>query len=154
MRLSVRKIIGAADLSSGQHASDLKRLILFGSVGVIGFAVDAALLFVAIEFAGAGPITGRFISIFGAMMTTWRLNRTFTFSITSGSSFSEIVRYASAKAAGLVANLTIYTAIVLVTPEHAFPLVALVVASGASLLINFALVKRYVFARQKSEIVQ
>ena len=91
---------------------------MFGGVGVIGFAVDAIILFVAIEFGGAGPLIGRVFSIFAAMMTTWYLNRTFTFGTASHSYFSEIARYALAKGAGLAANLSIYTAIVLMTPVN------------------------------------
>ena len=123
----------------------LKHFTMFGAVGVIGFAVDAIILFIAIAFAGAGPFSGRFISISAAMMTTWYLNRTLTFRVKSDNLVSEVARYAFAKAVGLLANLSIYSAIVLLTPDRAYPLFALIAASGASLVINFGLVRRFVF---------
>lgn len=128
---------------------NLKRFAIFGVVGFIGFAVDAVVLYVVMKGFGAGPLSGRVVSIFAAMMTTWYLNRVFTFQVKSRARPEEIVRYAAVKGIGLFANLGIYTAIVLASPPDAYPLVALVVASLASMIINFSLVKRFVFHELK-----
>jgi putative flippase GtrA len=50
----------------------------FGGVGLIGFAVDAALLHVGLEF-GAPAWAARIVSLFCAMQTTFTINGVFVF---------------------------------------------------------------------------
>lgn len=122
------------------------KLVKFGVVGVIGFLVDAAVLFLAMRLLAADPFSGRVASIAAAMLTTWILNRRFTFSAKSGAIVQELARYAIVKGVGLAANLSIYAVMVLLISKDAYPLVPLIVASAASLVVNFALVKRFVFS--------
>lgn len=124
---------------------NLRRFLRFGVVGVIGFAVDAVVLYIVMKGFGAGPLSGRAVSIAAAMTSTWLLNRIFTFRVKSPARPNEVVRYAAVKGVGLIANLSVYSGLVLVSPSHAYPLVPLIVASFASMAINFSLVKRFVF---------
>ena len=117
----------------------------FCAVGLAGFAVDALVLLFAMKKLGMGPITGRCISIAAAMVSTWLLNRVFTFRISSPIRVDELIRYASAKGVGLVANLARSSLMVWMGSTDSYPLFALIVASSASMAINYTLVKCFVF---------
>jgi putative flippase GtrA len=121
-------------------------LVSFGIVGFLGFAVDAIFLFVAIKGFGFSSVEGRIASISAAMLTTWVLNRIFTFKVASKAKSSEFAWYAASKSVGLAVNMLIYAAILQTLPTEGYPLFALVIASFASLTINFILVKRFVFS--------
>jgi putative flippase GtrA len=119
--------------------------VKFSVVGVIGFLVDAAVLFASMRYLGAGPLAGRAASVPAAMISTWLLNRAFTFAVRRRASAREAARYALAKGAGLLANLSIYSAIVFLIPQNGYPLMALVAATGAAAILNFALLRKFVF---------
>ncbi len=129
---------------------ELRRFTSFGIVGLTGFAADAIVLYVLMNGFGAGAFSGRVVSISAAMLTTWLLNRIFTFAVKTRVTRTEIFRYIAVKCFGLAANLAIYTAIVFLTPRGQYPLMALIVASIASMVINYSMVKRFVFAPDRN----
>ena len=57
---------------------ELRRFLTFALVGVVGFVVDASVLYMGI-YMGLGLRLGRVFSYLAAVTTTWALNRIFTF---------------------------------------------------------------------------
>ena len=55
------------------------RLLRFGAVGAVGFIVDGGLLYGLVASGLLGSLTARVVSFPTAVLTTWMLNRRFTF---------------------------------------------------------------------------
>lgn len=122
------------------------RFIRFALVGAAGFVVDSACLMIALGL-GANFLEGRAISYLTAATFTWSLNRCWTFDITSESYFWQWVKFISANAVGGMINYCVYAILMIAVPAHfvGFPVLAVAVGSGAGLLVNFTLSKRFVF---------
>ena len=60
-----------------------RQMLSFGFIGVIGFLVDAGVLYGAL-LCGLGLYAGRAVSYMAAVTVTWRLNRSYTFERASG----------------------------------------------------------------------
>jgi len=85
-----------------------RSLVWFVLVGAIGFAVDAGLT-MAIAYAGVSYIAARIPAIALAMLTTWLLNRRFTFRVRQQKSFSEAMRYALVALVSALLNFLLYS---------------------------------------------
>jgi len=120
----------------------LKSLLRFLSVGSVGFLVDAGVLLVAMML-GAGPYAGRAVSIGIAAVTTWRLNRRYTFAASGLSEIEEGARYFSGVALGSGLNYTIYA---LLIGADLHPIGSLIVASGLVMAFSYAFYRFVVFA--------
>ena len=123
-----------------------RQMLSFSSIGVIGFLVDAGVLYAAL-FAGLGLYAGRAVSYLVAVSATWLLNRRYTFARASGySRMHEWARFVVSQLSGAAINLGVYGLLV-----HSSPLVAhnpvLGVAAGSlsGLLVNFSVARAYVF---------
>ena len=66
----------------------------FLAVGLVGLAVDTAL-FQAVMALGLEPRVARLVSLAGATVCTWTLNRRFTCAATGRSRRAELTRYAA-----------------------------------------------------------
>lgn len=122
----------------------------FSLVGVVGFIVDAGLLHLLIDTLG--PYIARLLSFAVAVITTWILNRTFTFAERqSGLSLpQELGRYFSAMIVGGSVNYALYAALVYFIEAVAQqPILGVIAGTLAGLTINFTLSKRWIFSEDK-----
>lgn len=117
--------------------SFLRRLLLFGLVGVVGFVVDTAVLYALRGFAGL--YTGRVFSFLAAAFTTWVLNRSLTFhDRRSGTSRrSEFAIYLVLMLGGGGVNYGVYAAMI---SRYEFvgahPVIGIAVGSLAGMFVN------------------
>jgi putative flippase GtrA len=116
-------------------------------IGVIGFLIDTAALFLAMRYLGAGHYTGRVLSYLLAATSTWALNRRFTFhSRRSPSRLREWAKFFSANAAGGLINYSVYALLVSASQTvAAWPILGVAAGSVAGLAVNFQLSRRVVF---------
>lgn len=124
--------------------------IRFSLVGLIGFVVDAGLLWLLQGFLG--PYVGRLISFAAAVLSTWVLNRSFTFANRqSGLSLrQEFARYFSTMIVGGGVNYTLYAALIYFVDIIAQqPILGVAAGTLAGLTINFTLSRRWVFSKDK-----
>jgi putative flippase GtrA len=116
-------------------------------VGTIGFLVDAAILATLFHLAGLNPFTSRVISFSVAVVTTWWLNRSWTFSHrASRRRGREFARYLLVQFAGCAINFAVYSAaIVGSTTMAAYPTAALAVGSLVAMVFNFIACRNFTF---------
>jgi putative flippase GtrA len=127
----------------------MKKLIRFAIAGGLGFIVDAAVLATLLHLTPLGPFIGRLIAIALAMATTWAFNRTFTFDQSGRSLAAEGFRYGSVGVTAALVNYGLYSALLLSLPALQ-PLIAMVLATAASMFLSFFGYSRFVF-RGKAE---
>jgi putative flippase GtrA len=126
----------------------LKRHFLrFSAIGVIGFLVDSATLYLSLGLLGLGFYTGRVLSFLVAATTTWFLNRQVTFTDADRSKpLRQWRRFIAANALGGLVNYGVYATIVsLVPPAVWVPLAGVAAGSIAGLAFNFTASRRLVF---------
>jgi putative flippase GtrA len=123
-----------------------RQFIKFALVGVIGFVVDAATLYLMLQI-GIGYFKGRAISFISAVFTTWLVNRQFTFvNRPDISPVAEITRYFIAMSLGGAVNYSVYSIVIIECRNMAFlPLIAVATGSIAGLFFNFLSAKMWVF---------
>lgn len=122
------------------------QVIRFGLVGTVGFVVDLGSLLLTLK-VGAGYFVGRIISFLLAVLTTWFLNRQFTFTNTRHMSIRrEQARYLVAMSMGGIVNYAIYCFVITTLNMPNF-VAAIGVACGSlgGMAVNFALAKWWVF---------
>src|SRR5262245_35510057 len=87
----------------------------FAAAGSVGFALDAGLLLAFTSFLGWPPLPARLASFSIGLVSTWLLNRAFTFrseAKTAGGMGKEFASYAAVQLTGGAINFVIYAAIV------------------------------------------
>ncbi|WP_095202920.1 GtrA family protein [Mesorhizobium carmichaelinearum] len=124
----------------------MQRLVRFVFAGGIGFAADAAALWLLLAVTPLGPFVARMLSIGFALCATWQINRHLTFSPSRRGVAEEGARYGSVGIATSVVNYLVYSAILLALPA-APPLIALAIASLAAMALSFLGYSRLVFDR-------
>lgn len=128
----------------------IRQLFLFGIVGVIGFAVDASVLYGAL-YAGLGYYSGRVVSYISAATTTWYFNRSWTFKASAGSNKkAEWGRFLVLNLGGFAVNYGTYVVTISLlpgtsVPEAYIPLIGVAAGSIAGLFVNFTINKLFVF---------
>jgi putative flippase GtrA len=114
---------------------EIYRVLRFGAVGFGGFFVDSAILALMTGAIHANPFVGRAVSVPIAIVFTFVCNRYWSFAsakkLAIGRSFAS---YVSTQGVGLICNLTVYSAALLVISS---PLGALVIASAAAMIVNY-----------------
>lgn len=123
----------------------LGRLVSFAFAGGAGFIVDLAVLRGLIELAGLGPFAARIPAIGAAMLTTWLINRTFTFGASGRTVGNEAARYVTVAIIGAVLNYLIYSAVLLATPDWFLPEMATFVAVACVTVFSYLGYSRFVF---------
>lgn len=126
----------------------IARFLRFGLVGVAGFAVDAGLTQGLVDLAHLPPLGARLPAFAAAVVTTWALNRRFTFTDRrAGPVGPQFLAFlASALIAGLV-NYGVFAAITVLTPLGRWPAAGVAFGSVAGWLVNFGIADRLVFRR-------
>jgi putative flippase GtrA len=119
----------------------------FALVGGVGFLVDAGVL--TLVFDALGPYWGRAVSFFCGALTTWFLNRRYTFAdrhsgLQTGREFGN---YLGAMLAGGAINFGVYALLVGFAPFFAaWPVLAVAAGSLSGMAVNFTLARYLVFA--------
>ena len=125
-----------------------RQMLSFSVVGVLGFLVDAGVLYVALAW-GLGLYGGRAVSYMSAVSATWLLNRRYTFEQKSGDNkLHQWARFVVSQLSGATINLGVYAALVHMSPlvAHA-PVIGVAAGSLSGLLVNFSVARAYVFYR-------
>jgi putative flippase GtrA len=124
-----------------------RRFVSFAVVGVVGFVVDASVVWMAIHWLKIGPYVARIGSYLAAATVTWWLNRTFTFRSTSPAQ-SEFVKFLIGNSLGAALNFAIYSAIIaFFGAANWLPVAAVAAGSLAGLCVNFVVSSNFVFQR-------
>jgi putative flippase GtrA len=124
----------------------MKRLVSFIVAGGVGFAADAAALWLLLTLTPLGPFVARIISIGLALCITWLINRHLTFSPSSRGMAWEGARYGGVGIATSIVNYLVYCAILVTVPALP-PLAALAAASLVAMTLSFLGYSRLVFDR-------
>ncbi len=111
-------------------------------VGGTGFVSDVALLSLFLH-AGLGAALSRGPSIFISLVITFTLNKKFAFNDKASRIFIQFLFYLFVSSGGALTNFIVYLALISLFEVH--PLVAMVAASMAALIINFLGYDRLVF---------
>ncbi|MBA5724272.1 GtrA family protein [Candidatus Liberibacter sp.] len=124
----------------------VKKIIIFGINGLIGFVVDAFLLFIVIRF-GINPFLGRAFAMGMALLATWQLNRFFAFKKKSRHGlFVEAICYGTVGISSAILNYAIYIGLLILHPGLS-PLLAMVLSSVFVMPFSFFGYARFVFLR-------
>jgi putative flippase GtrA len=129
----------------------IKELFLFGIAGVLGFVVDAGLLYLLKSFTGV--YAGRLISFFMAVVMTWLFNRNITFRKNSSEKgiVTEFLHYLSLMIVGGAINLGVYYFLVIYFQKfQEWPVAAVAAGSVAGMAANF-LSSRYLLYKKQSD---
>lgn len=130
--------------------SILNQFLRFGTVGVIGFLVDAGVLMLVLRLTSAGLYLSRVVSFLCAATVTWLLNRTFTFEAGSRTTpAQEWFRFVCANAIGGLLNFGVYSVLVSFSSLFRFhPTLAVAAGSLSGLGVNFGLSRAFIFRPQ------
>ena len=127
------------------HVRLVAQFAQFGTVGVIGFLVDTAVLYATVAWAGL--YLGGALAYAVAVTTTWWLNRVWTFrGRGSGAAHRQWMTFVVANVPGLCLNLGTYFALVTFVPLCAArPVLAIAAGAVAGMFANFAMARTVVF---------
>ncbi|MGA9575242.1 MAG: GtrA family protein [Lysobacterales bacterium] len=124
----------------------VRELVLFGLAGVIGFVVDAGVLYLLKPMLGL--YFGRLVSFICAVLTTWIINRQLTFNQrASGLTLKrEFSRYLGLMLGGGVVNYMVYALLVYFVEFVARqPVWGVAAGSCAGMLVNYLLARFFIF---------
>jgi putative flippase GtrA len=124
----------------------MSRILGFVIVGGLGFVADAALLALLLAVTPLGPFTARLLSIGFALGVTWLCNRSLTFRPSGRGMLREGARYGGVGVATSILNYLVYSGLLLAVPSMP-PLLALVLASLAAMVLSYLGYSRLVFDR-------
>jgi putative flippase GtrA len=119
----------------------------FGMVGIVGFAVDVAVLYLLLANTNFGHYGARAISFLTAATTTWTLNRNFTFrGEHDGTLWRQWAKFVAANSFGGLLNYGTYAALVAYSPlVAAHPILGVAAGSIVGMFFNFTAAKKLVF---------
>lgn len=129
-----------------RHPTTLQ-FLKFGMIGLIGFIIDIAFLYIGIEFLGLGRIAAGFFAFPFAVTVTWVGNRLFTFRHQKHEPFAkQWGKFVVVCAVGLIFNRGTYTLMVSLIPlVYDYPVLGLLGGTAAGMFFNFFASKRLVF---------
>lgn len=140
--------LGNPRTSLNRHWRELRQFLKFALVGVIGFGVDASVLYLGIA-VGLGLSLGRVVSYVAAVTATWALNRAFTFKTRSQRGLlAEWAHFSVSQLGGAAANLGVYFLLIhssAVVAAH--PVLGVAAGSLSGLTINYVVARVFVFGR-------
>lgn len=127
-----------------------KSILLFAIAGVVGFFVDAGVMLLLKNYLGLYLARG--ISFLCAVISTWVINKAFTFKgRTSGYSlYKEFVAYFSAMLAGGSINYLVYaTLVAFVSFFGENPVFAIAIGSLAGMVLNWVSSNYLIFRKSR-----
>ena len=141
--MSVKPVAAQA----GRGLSESSRVFRYLIIGGVGFAIDGGILSLLVNGVGLGPFVSRVPSFLTAVTVTWWFNRKHTFGgLDRHSPGVQYSRYIFAQICGALANLAVYAAAIAAFAVCArFPITALALGAVAGLVVNYILVRVFVF---------
>lgn len=127
----------------------MNRIAAFVLAGGMGFATDAAILYLLTAPGGVDPLLARLASFSAAVCVTWAINRYLTFGPSQRSLAQEGARYGVVAIAVGLFNYLAYAGLLLAIPGLP-PLAALAVASAAAMALSFLGYSRLVFGQRQT----
>jgi putative flippase GtrA len=129
------------------------RILFFVMVGAVGFVVDAFLLTVLTVKFGLDVLPARAGSFACAVLVTWLLNRTFTFSRQSSQALlsrkKEYFLYLTVQVIGAALNFVVFLALIELNPMlRQMPVIPLAGGSMVALVFNFTMSRKFVFVNR------
>jgi putative flippase GtrA len=128
----------------------INQFLRFGLVGVFGFIIDAGLLLLLTMALGVNVYFARVFSFLGAALSTWLVNRKFTFSrqkVADMSDHIEYLRYLAVMTCGGAINFVTFVLAIHVVPAwKLYPIVPLAIGSLIGLMFNYSAARHFVFA--------
>jgi putative flippase GtrA len=123
------------------------QFIRFGLVGMIGFAIDTAVLYLCLYGLEFGFYSARIVSFVVAATATWALHRVYTFrGAADQRPHRQWARFLAANAAGGLVNYGTYAALILTGPPFTtHPVLAVIAGIIPALFLNFSLSRLVVF---------
>ncbi|MBL4850834.1 MAG: GtrA family protein [Gammaproteobacteria bacterium] len=130
----------------------VKQAFSFWLIGLVGFAVDAAILYSLRLFFDTDLFIARFFSLAMAMTVSWYLNRKLTFAGQSTRSAThEWLYYLTINSIGAIINYSLFIWLVMNYDYLAkYLMIPLAISSGIAAIVNF-LLSKYVIFRQVSK---
>ncbi|MCC7054105.1 MAG: GtrA family protein [Gemmatimonadaceae bacterium] len=129
----------------------VRQFLWFAGIGVVGFVVDASIVFALVRGAGVNPYLARVASFCAAVTTTWFLNRTLNFR-SARPPLREFAGFLAANSVGAAVNFGAYSLVIArIGTQGLAPVTAVGVGSIAGLGVNFLLSSRLVFSADKNE---
>jgi putative flippase GtrA len=129
-----------------KRRSGLRKVLSFGLVGVVGFAIDAGV--VTLLIGAVGPFGARLVSFPLAVLTTFLLNSRLTFAHrgTTPAQTGTFLRYFGSMLAGGGINWAVYGTLMGMAADRGLtPAFAVALGSLAGMAANLFLADRFVF---------
>ena len=125
---------------------ELRRMVRFGSVGVLGFLVDGGILLLLTHLLSLAPIPARLASFSVAVVVGWYVNRQWSFAVKKPPSLLELGHYVGMQGIGLAINFVIFSFFVSTNyGKLSSPIGALAIASIAAMFFNYTSARIFVF---------
>ncbi len=110
----------------------------FCLVGIVGFIVDLGLLLLIISYLTPNPYIARIFSFLFAAISTWFLNRSYTFKDSKQASSNELFIYITLMSFGALINYSTYAIfLALILKSNNYLWLAVAVGSVTSMGVNF-----------------
>ena len=134
-------------IKSLQNKESTQQFLRFFLVGLCAFSIDAIILQALVSLAQWNPYIARVPSAFAAIVFSWLLNRSFTFTQAKKVGVARsIVNHIFATALSTGINLLVYWGFLSYFPSlNHLPIVALSFGAAVGMVINFLLAKYWVF---------
>jgi len=125
----------------------VKQALSFWLIGLVGFAVDATILYFLRSLFDTDIMIARFLSLGTAMTVSWYLNRKLTFAGQSDDkAWREWLYYSTVNSVGAVINYCLFIWLVMNNDYFAeYLMIPLSIASGLAAVVNFLLTKYVIF---------
>jgi len=122
-----------------------REFLLFAVAGVVGFVVDAGVLYLAAPHLGW--YGARVLSFLAAATATWAMNRLLAFRArrSDASLVREYLGYLTTMLGGALVNYAAYVAVLHAASGSWAPLLGVAVGSGAGVVVNFLAARHLVF---------
>jgi putative flippase GtrA len=122
----------------------------FITSGALAFTTDAAMLALLTRVFGFDPFLARLLAIAVAMVVGFFAHRRLTFAVTEPPTFPQFSKFLGVAATASVINYAIYAAVLVLRPATD-PLIALLIATAAAMLVSYGGLRFGVFRKPPAE---
>jgi putative flippase GtrA len=147
-----RAALAMTESVSGCALARRKQFLNFTVIGGVGFLIDAGILTVLSQVFGVNLYISRLFSFACASLSTWLLNRSFTFSDATRDvdvNSSEYFRYITVQIIGAFLNLAVFSVLIATFPAlQKLPVLPLAVGAIFGLLFNFMGARLWVYPQK------